>query len=74
MIPIVSFFTFINLVESNLMIYPPGPVLVYQVKQFTKTKFVLTCNSSESISTRLTWEIPALNFAELANQNVYLQS
>lgn len=73
----------ITCVHSNLTTDPPGPVAVFRssiinefnieeknrkdVEYYNSKPVVITCKSSGN---NITWDIPVLNFAELADQEV----
>lgn len=71
----------ISCVDSYLHTYP-GPVVVFRptlIKQYNlnkgeyeeySTRIVITCASSE----RITWDLPDLNFAEVADKKVICYS
>lgn len=66
--------------ESNLTLDPPGPVAVFytSIKYYNRflekvheenvTPMVIKCISSGNHN--ITWDIPVLNFGELADRNV----
>jgi hypothetical protein len=56
-------------VAPQLTIDPAEPFLVFENNFFANSEpVVLKCNSSENVE--ITWDLPVLNFGELANQNV----
>lgn len=66
----MSFDSFINLVKGDLTMTPSGPVAVFYIED---RHFTLSCTSNNTgadENSKITWELPLLNFAELLDPDV----